>query len=133
MFPGMILLPPLIALTFTSALNSNIFPKYDTPLIDKEDWTKQDNELKQRLYPLHFHLGRATNKDEITMLGDMISKEIEKFVSEKPELFEKAEVKSGGAFVKHTSKTMAQLKEHKKTLQRQLIGPQGTADPRKQF
>ena len=67
------------------------------------------------------------------MLGDMISKEIANFVGEKPELFEKAEGKSRGAFVKHSSKTMAQLKEHKKALQRQMIGPQGTTELRKQF
>ena len=129
----MILLPPLIALTFTTALNSNIFPKYDTPILDKADWSTQDKELKQRLHHLHYYLGRATNKEDISMLGDLISKEIEKFVSEKPELFEKVEVKSGAAFVKHTSKTMAQLKTHKKALQRQMIGPEGTIDIRKQF
>ena len=67
------------------------------------------------------------------MLGDLISKEIEKFVSEKPELFEKSKVKSGAAFVKLTSKTMLQLKTHKKPLQTQMIGPEGTSDIRKQF
>ena len=67
------------------------------------------------------------------MLGDMIRKEIANFVGEKPELFEKAEGKSREAFMKHSSKSMAQLKEHKKALQRQKVGPHDTTELRKQF
>ena len=52
-----------------------------------------DEELKVRLHPLHYPLGKATNQDDVNKLGTMISETIANFAKDMLEVFEKAEVK----------------------------------------
>ena len=49
---------------------------------------------------------------------------ISTFLASKPEIFENSEIKSKSKFNKHQSKTMTQLKNHKKVLQKKLNSPQ---------
>ena len=127
------LLPITLALSLASALTKDIFPKFTSPSLTKDDSKKLDTELQHRLKPLHYHLGKANNKADVEALGALIGHEIAKFVEEKPNMYEKAEVKSNVKYVKHQSKTMQQLKEHKKTLQKQLMTPAYTDTLRKQY
>ena len=52
---------------------------------------------------------QATNKDDISILGAQICDSIATFVRERPEVFEKSEIKSRNTYVKHQSKTMNEL------------------------
>ena len=120
------------AYSVISLLTNSVFSRFDTPELEKGEWTILDKELKTKLHPIHYHLGRATDKEDVTKLGSMISETIAQFAKDKPEVFEKAEIKPNANFVKHQSKTMLQLKEHKKTLQRQMRTG-CTQDVRKKF
>ena len=95
-----------MAFSLVSLLASTVFAKFDTPELAKSEWTILDKELKVRLHPLHYHLGKATNQDDVTKLGTMISETIANFAKDRPEVFEKAEVKLNSNFVKHQSATM---------------------------
>ena len=121
------------AFSIVSLLASTVLAKFDTPELAKEDWSILDRELKSKLHPLHYHLGTATNQSDVTKLGSLISEAIASFVKDRPEVFEKAEIKPNAKYVKHQSATMQQLKQHKKSLQRQMMTAASTQEIRKKF
>ena len=84
-------------------------------------------------HPLHYHLGRATNQSDVTKLGSLISETSASFVKDRPEVFEKAVIKPNAKYVKHQSAKMQQLKQHKKSLQRQMMTAASTQEIRKKF
>ena len=55
-----------LAYTAISLLASTVFAKFDTPTLEKGEWSILDKELKLLLHPLHYHLGRATNQDDVS-------------------------------------------------------------------
>ena len=111
----------MIALSAVSSLASSIFPKFISPTLTEEEWNKHNNDLKQKLFPLHQQLSNTTSKEDIETLGALIGQAIGHFVSERSEVFENSEIKSNAKYVSHQSKAMQQLKSHKKQLQRQLM------------
>ena len=115
------LLPITLALLTVSSLKSDIFPKFTSPTLTGDGWSQHNNDLKQKLDSLHQQLCRATSKEDIMTLGALIGQAIGHFVSERPEVFENSEIKSNVKYVSHQSKTMQQLKQHKKSLQRQIV------------
>jgi hypothetical protein len=92
----MLLLPPIIQLlcTITSTLTQETFQRFDTPKLYKTDWDRIDDELKMKLRPFNYHLGKVTNSKDIATLGDQIGYTIGKFLASKPELFEEKKQKS---------------------------------------
>ena len=122
-------LPALIITT----LAQKVFPKYEAPKMEKAEWDKVNAELKRQISPFEYHIGRA-NEHDTAILGDQLTQLVSQFVEARPEIFAKTEVKVGSAtFVKHQSKTMMELKVHKKALKRKLLGTDSTADTRKEF
>ena len=96
---------PLHAMTMVytaiSFIASTVYAKLDTPTLKKGEWRILDKELMVLLQPLHYHLGRATNENDVFKVGSLCSETIAKFVKSTQELFEKAEVKPKTKFVKH--------------------------------
>ena len=111
------LLPITLALSTVSSLASSVFSKFTSPSLTEQEWTKHNNDLMQKLFPLHQQLSKSTSKEDIETLGALIGQAIAYFVNERPEVFENSEIKSNAKYVSHKSKTMQQLKEHKKSLQ----------------
>ena len=87
----------------------------------KNEWSNYNTELQHKLFPLNKQLNKSTSKEDIETLGAFIGQAIGNFVNERPEVFENFEIKPNKKFVNHQYKTMKQLKDHKKSLQRQMI------------
>ena len=103
--------------------------------MDKSDWEKVNKDLKRDIANLEYLISRADATDA-ALLGDKLNEMISKFIEARPEIFEKSEVKAdnqGASYVKHQSKTMQQLKAHKKDLQRKLLSMSSTLETRKHF
>ena len=118
----LLVLPALIITT----LPKQSFRKYEAPNMDKSDWEKINTDLKREIANLEYLISRA-NATDAALLGDQLNLVISKFVEARPEIFEKSEVKAdkeGATYVQHQSKTMQQLKAHKKNLQRKISARQ---------
>jgi hypothetical protein len=127
------LLPITLALSAVSVLLNVVFPKFASPSVTKDESKKLNTALELKLKPLHYHLGKATNKVDVEVLGALISQELAQFVEEHPDVYEKSELKSNATYVRHESKTLQELKKHKKTLQRQMMTSAYTDTIRKQY
>ena len=97
-----------------------------------EEWAKHNTDLLQKLFLLHEQLNKTTSKEDIETLGALIGQAIGHFVNERPEVFENFEIKPNTKFMSHQSNTMKQLKDYKKSLQRQMMTDY-TSETRKKF
>ena len=97
--------------TISSNLSQDVFPRFDTPKLLKAEWENLDDEVRDKLNPFNYHLGKVTDSRDIAKLGDQIGWTIGNFLKDKPEIFEKHEIKTNAKFVKYNSKTMQQLKK----------------------
>ena len=62
--------------------------RLSTPYLEKRDWKKLSDELKEKLVPVHYHISRCNNSDYIKALGDQCTITIINFLVEHSELFE---------------------------------------------
>ena len=89
--------------------------KFVTPTIEKNEWSDLNNELKHRLAPFHYHLGRLNNAEDIAHMRDQISVVLRDFLLEKPELFTAEEMKTS-QFIHDKNQTLEAAKRQKKDL-----------------
>ena len=75
------LLPITLALSAVSSLAKSVFPKFTLPSFTEVEWAKHDDDLKQKLFPLHHQLSKTTCKEDIETLGALIGQAIAHFVS----------------------------------------------------
>ena len=106
--------------------------RFSTPSLEKDVWKDLSDNLKQELAPLHHHISRCNNPDDIKVLGDQCTIVIRNFLSNHSELFED-ENKQSSKFRSHSNKTLAQLLELKKTLRKEAFKKDADPSKRKQF
>ena len=110
------------------------FLKFVIPsLVENSEIKRLDNELKQRLAPLHHLISRSTDPEDVQTLGNRVSIIISTFCSENRELFEENDTQHSTKFVKHQNKTIAELENIKKTLRKEAFREGAGPDKRKEF
>ena len=103
------LLPVFIALSS--------FVKFDA-VCEKHEWDKLNHTLKSKLEAFIHHLNRVNNPEDVSRLGDQANVIIKEFLEEHPEAFETVDTNKKSKYVKHSSKTLAEAIEIKKTLKK---------------
>ena len=106
--------------------------RFATPTIEKSEWKELSDSLKQKLSPLHHHISRCNNPDDLKVLGDHCTCVIREFLIEHPELFED-DTKQHSKFQKHSDKTLKELQTLKKKLRKEAFGNGGSPDKIRQF
>ena len=107
--------------------------KFVAPKLQKDEWTDLNNQLKDKLTAVNFHLNRATNPDDIFILGDQANIVIRDFLLDNPEVFEATDTGKVSKFVKHVPKSLEAAVKLKKQLKRIANGPNATESDRKSF
>ena len=100
---------------------------------EKDDWTKLNDVLKEKLKPINFHISRAHDPEDISRLGDHANILIRDFLVDHPEVFEAVETNKKSKHAKHTSKTLAEAIKLKKELKKKAEAPNATLEDRKNF
>ena len=80
--------------------------KFEEPKIEKSEWDRLNNELKQKLAPINHHICKSKNPEDIITLGDQANIIIRDFLIENPELFENTETTKRSKYKKHTLKSL---------------------------
>ena len=102
-------------------------------ICEKDEWTKLNETLKDKLKPINFHISRAEDPEDISRLGDQANILIRKFLLEHPDIFEAKEFSKKTKHIKHTSKTIAEAKLLKKELKKKAEAPNATLEDRMNF
>ena len=108
------------------------FLKFTAPSnVESAEWKRPNTNLKSILYPLHHHIARCNNSEDLKILGDQATELTVKFCLENQELLLDDPNPSTSKFKSHPNKTIAELEATKKQLQKEAFKP--CADPEKKL
>ena len=62
--------------------------KFAVDAIEKKNWSKLNDELKNKLAPINYHINRSNNPQDTIVLGNQANIIIRDFLLEHPEEFE---------------------------------------------
>ena len=119
----------MMTTTFLSLLT---FFRFSSPSLEVSEWKRLNNQLKQKLAPLHFLISNCSFSSELSVLGNQVSLEISNFCNENKELFAE-EFKPSQEYVNHGNKTIAQLEKYKKELRKEAFKAGAGPEKRKLF
>ena len=97
------------------------FLKFSAPQsVENNEWKRLSLQLKRALAPLHYHISRCTNPEDLKILGNRATEETVKFCTENKELFQEDTNVASEKFKNHQNKTIAELEATKKSLEKRL-------------
>ena len=123
---------PRIPNLFPVFIALSSFVKFDA-VCEKHEWDKLNDILKNKLEAVIYHLNRVNNPEDVSRLGDQANVIIKEFLEEHPEAFEVADTNKKSKFIKHSSKTLAEAIELKKTLKKKAQGKDATENDFRHF
>ena len=95
--------------------------RFSAPTIEKSEWKELSDTLKSKLAPLHHHISRCNNPDDLKVLGDHCTHVIRDFLCDHSELFQE-DPKPHSKFQKHANNTLKELETRKKALRKEAFG-----------
>ena len=105
-----------MALIFLTLLT---FLKFTAPSnVESAEWKRLNTNLKSILYPLHHHIARCNNFEDLKILGDQATELTVKFCLENQELLLDYPNPSTNKFKSHPNKTIAELEATKNNYKR---------------
>ena len=110
------------------------FLKFTAPSnVESAEWKRLNTNLKSILYPLHHHIARCNNSEDLKILGDQATELTVKFCLENQELLLDNPNPSTSKFKSHPNKTIAELEVTKKQLRKEAFKPCADPEKRKLF
>ena len=108
--------------------------RFCVPSLSDREWGDLDKELTTILSPWHAHLANATSHN-ISDINDLITHDIRNFLISKPDLFleNRTSRNHQSGFTSREPRTLMQLRDLKKTLQKEAHCPGATPEVRKEW